>query len=375
MRFAGHGFSSFCLWFLALAFGAQTARAQNTNDILDLSPWSRSTNLRVGAGYKDNVLLGSTSPIHSSLVASELEFFLFRIPVDGTQVVFFLNGEDIRYLDSESVDKEQTLTALASVKKDFAKSWNAGLTLQYLYQDQVLDVLRIDESTTQFALSTLPAQAHSFTARPSLLREWVDHRRIELEFTVNRQEFTEPLDDYWEGGPKIILADKYGPGSEVSLSYAFLRRDYDTRTDVVLPGTSIRFLRHEWQLALQHAWDRKQRWRTTTKLSFAKNNDNGSDYFEYARYRASAEMRYLADPWEFIFQARYDHYFFPVQTVSDTDLNKRAIGGFAVSLQGERKLTKALKVYTQFEHEQSFSNRPNEDYDVNTLRIGVDWAF
>jgi hypothetical protein len=86
-------------------------------------------------------------------------------------------------------------------------------------------------------------------------------------------------------------------------------------------------------------------------------------------------MRYVATSWEARFLTRYEHYSYPVQTVSDTDLNKHAWDGFSVAVQGEHKLGKAFKAYAQFEHEHVFSNRPNEGYDVNTLRIGVDWAF
>lgn len=380
MRIEGHRLSSCWLSFLALFCGLSSAWAKGTNDLLDLSPWSRTTNLRVGAGYKDNILLRSVGPIDGFFLSSELEFFLFRIPVDGTQVVLFVNGEDIHYLDPQEVDKEQTLTALASIKKDFAKSWKAGLALQYLYQDQVLDVSRIEDPTVGLQSSTLRAQGHGFTARPSLLRELNNQQQVELEFTAHRQDFAEPLADYWESGPRITLSDEYGANAKVSLSYELLQRDFDdetqrTATGEELAGTSLSLIRHEWQLAWQHAWDRKQRWRSTTKLSFLKNNDNGSGYFEFARYRVSAEMRYVANSWEARLLTRYAHYSYPIQTVSDTDLNKRSWDGVSVALQGERKLGRAFKVFGQFEHEHAFSNRPNEGYDVNTFRIGVDWAF
>ncbi|HKS35886.1 MAG TPA: hypothetical protein VJW76_01765 [Verrucomicrobiae bacterium] len=380
MRIAGHRFSSCWLSFLALFCGLSRAPAKDTNDLLNLSPWSRTTNVRIGAGYKDNILLRSFAPIDGFFLSSELEFFLFRIPVDGTQVALFLNGEDIHYLDPKGVDKEQTLTALASIKKDFARSWKTGLALQYLYQDQVFDVSRIEDPTVGLQFNTLRAQGHGFAARPSLLRELNNQQQVELEFAVHRQDFDEPLADYWEGGPKIILSDEYGANARVSLSYEFLRRDFDNKTQRTvtgqeLAGTSLRFFRHEWQLAWQHAWDRKRRWRSTTKLSFLKNNDNGSDWFEFAGYRASMEMRYVANSWEARLRTLYYHYSYPVQTVSDTDLDKRARDGYSFTLQGERKLGKAFKVLGQFEHEHAFSNRPDEGYDVNTFRIGVDWAF
>ena len=374
MRIVGNRVSAVNLVFLALWLSQPTAFSADTNQILDLSPWSRTTNLRGGAGYKDNVLLSATAPIDSPFWATELEFFLFRIPTEGTQVVLFLNGEDIRFLNSEAPDKEQTLIALASVKKDFLRFWKAGLTAQYLYQDQVFDV-----STTEVGLNTVKVQAHGLTARPSLRRDFGPYY-AEVEATLARQIFIEPLDDYWEGATKLTLGHEFGPAAKVALSYEYLWRDYETRTartarGAPISGASLSFIRQDFDLAWQQVWDRKQRWRTTTKLGFGRNSDEGSGYFDYSRYRVSQLLRYVAGAWEAKLQLRFDHYSFPVQTISDTDPAQRTKDGLGVSFQAERKLNKVLKLYAQFDHEQSLSNRSDENYDVNQVRMGVDWTF
>jgi hypothetical protein len=295
--------------------------------------------------------------------------------VDGTQVLLLVNAEDIRFFNSDGPDKEQTVVALASVEKDFGRLWKAGLAVQYLYQDLVFDV-----STTEIDLKGVKVQAHGVTARPSVRRELGSELAVELESSLTRQSFIAPLDDYWEGGPKLTLEHEYKPAGKISLSYEFLWRDYETRTARTiagdpLAGVSLSFMRQDWQLAWQHRWDRKQRWRTTTRLGFGRNTDSGSGYFDYNRYRVSQQLRYVTGLWEAKVQFRFDHYYFPVQTAVAPEPTRRTQDRIGVSLLGERKLGKSWKLYVQFDHEQSLSNRPREDYFVNTVSLGVDWAF
>ena len=366
-------FSSYLL-LLALVAGRLAAWSADTNQLLDLSPWTWTSDFRGSLGYKDNVLLSANAPVDSPFWASELELFLFRIPVDGAQVTVLLSGEDIRFFNSQAPDKEQTVIALASVKQDFARYWKAGLTLQYIYQDQVFDA-----STTEFGLSSVKAQIQSFSVRPSLRRDLGSQQYAELEAGLERHNFNGPLDDFWEGGPKLTLGQEYGPNSKISLSYELRRWDYENRpnrtaTGAAAPG-SLSFIRHDWDLTWQQPWDRSRRWRTTTKLGFSRNTDSGVGYFDYNRYRVSEQLRYVADPWEAKLLFRFEHYAYPVQAATELDPTKRTKDGIGISFWAERKFTKALRAFAQFEYDLSLSNRPEEEYAVNTVRIGVDWTF
>lgn len=63
------------------------------------------------------------------------------------QFQFLLTADDRRFFSSEAVEKEQILFGQAQVKTDYDNDWQSTFTLEYLYQDQVLDV-----SVTETAL-------------------------------------------------------------------------------------------------------------------------------------------------------------------------------------------------------------------------------
>src|SRR5437762_9242461 len=194
---------------LVLALGVSAAFAQPTNIIEQLNPWSTSFNLRLGLGYKDNVLLSSVQETGRGFFATGVELFLLRLPIDGAQFYFFLSGEDIRYLDRDPVEKEQTLIAVAQWKKEFPSSWQVAVTGQYLYQDQVVDV-----STTESGFRTAQVRGHGLTLRPSLRRNFGSQIWLELEMPATREILDDPLDPYSEFGPKVTLAHEYGHKSK-----------------------------------------------------------------------------------------------------------------------------------------------------------------
>src|SRR5262245_50126532 len=109
--------ASLFLFFEIVAHSAPTP----TEDPLEkFSIWSKSFDVRLGMGYKDNVDLSSVNPQGRAFVGIGGEAFLLRLAADGTQFYFFLSGEDMEYLNREPVDSERTLIAVAQWKKEFA---------------------------------------------------------------------------------------------------------------------------------------------------------------------------------------------------------------------------------------------------------------
>ena len=124
--------------------------------------WDKSINLRAGIGYRDNVLWSSVKPEGSAFVASGMELMLLRTDANGLDVYLFLSGEDLHYLSSVGVAKEQTLAVNAQIKKSWPKGWQTSLDLQYLYLDQMFDV-----SDTEADRSAVLAQGHALSLRPA----------------------------------------------------------------------------------------------------------------------------------------------------------------------------------------------------------------
>ncbi|MCL5096093.1 MAG: hypothetical protein M1608_00880 [Candidatus Omnitrophica bacterium] len=337
--------------------------------------WDKTINLRAGFGYKDNVLLSHQNAKASPFVASGLDVMVFRLPTSGTQFYWFLTGDDLRYLCSPGVDKEDTLISQAELKKEFSHTWQGALDLQYLYQNQVFDA-----SLTEAEFFTVKAQGHRLTLYP-----WVQHtigqsNRVELQWNVSRQFFDEPLDSYWEVGPRIAVGRSYGYQSDLALSYEILDRPYDHRRQAEPDGTSIpneslSFLQQEVAIALQHSWDPARHWRTLTKLSYLNNADNGSGYYDFDRFQLSQRLSYRVRDWVISAQVRLSQYNFDIQPISDTDTSHRQKTYLSFTIHGEVKIIESLKWYADFEYENSLSNLAFDEYQANTISSGVDWEF
>src|SRR5437016_5656446 len=92
-------------------------QAQEFDFPILLPKWINDFSLRTGAGYRDNVGLSARSPQDSAFVASGLEMILLRLPENGTQFNFFASAEDLHFLSSSVVDREQTAFAQALMKR------------------------------------------------------------------------------------------------------------------------------------------------------------------------------------------------------------------------------------------------------------------
>jgi hypothetical protein len=339
------------------------------------SPWDQSLNLRTGLGYKDNLALSPTNREHSVFVLNALDLSILRLPLDGRQVTVFVTGEDTRFLQGHEVKYEQYLAALAEFKTDLGPLWNAGASLHYIYQDQVLDV-----SSIQVTPGPVRVQGHRVGLSPSLRRDFRKDFWIQIEPGLARQFFKQPLDDYWEPGARLTLGHNYGFKSAISVSYEIKQLIFDTREQAqpdgtVLAGHSLKYTQHEIDLSFCHNWDAQRRWRTMTRLNCQLNEDNGPGFYDYDRYQASQQIRYVDARWDLKGSARVSYYDFAIQPATTSNLSPRAKTLLTFSFRGERKLTKNLKLFTEFEHERSSSNRPAEKYHVNRIVGGIDFEL
>jgi hypothetical protein len=105
--------------------------------------------------------------------------------------------------------------------------------------------------------------------------------------------------------------------------------------------------------------------------------DNLHGYFDYERYSVSQEIRFQTAAWELIAEARLSNYRYPVQTVSDDDLDprKRRRSELTVTLRGERQIAKHVRLYAQYDYERTDSNAAFDEYTVNTVSGGVAVEF
>src|SRR5437867_1226271 len=360
----------------AYAMQAQELDLPNLDLPIFLPKWEHDLSLRTGAGYRDNVALASQSPKESAFVSTGLEMILLRLPENNTRFTLFLSADDLRYLSSGPVDKEQTAFAQALVKTDFGSAWQASLAAEYVYQDQVVDV-----SATEAGLTTIPIRGHSAIVRAGLRRDFANNYWVMVELPGQRQFFHEPLDDYWEYGPRLTLGKTYGHQSELSVRYEFTRRFYDHEPlrdaqGVAVPGSHRESTQHDARLTWKHYWDTQRRWRATTKLAARQSEDNGSGYFDYLRLQASEQILFRTEVWEISAEGKLAYYDYPVQTVSPkTDLAKRRSTEWDLNFRCERRLSRFLKIFAEYDRAQTISNLAFEQYVVNTVKGGLTWTF
>ena len=337
--------------------------------------WNYSTELRGGFGYKDNVLLSRTNAQGSAFWMSGAEAMIFRLPTHGWHFHFFTDASDVRYFDSPSVDNEQTAIASAQLGKDLGHGWKSTLGLNYLFQNQVFDfsdVYTNQSSVGQIVGHTL---APRWAARKAMGQLW-----IEGEFSGTRQWLEEPLDGYWQFGPRAAIGCGWGHGSELTFSYQYSRLDYNSRDQVdasggTLTNTALALSSHATELSLTHFWDENRRWQTIACLVYEANRHNGSGFYDYDHYRVSQQIRYRDERWEITARARLGHFDYSTQTVSDPNKASRRKTMLNLSLRAECKLAKHFKVHASYLWDRSVSNLDFDDYTASTVLGGLALTF
>jgi len=347
-----------------------------------LSAWEHTFTVKAGVGYKDNLTLARKGREASPFVATALEAFALREAVDGHQLTLLGSVEDTRYWAGETVDHGDLALAQGEWRRFWPNDWQAALGVETIYLDQVVDLLGVDPALSAIRTNRAVAlRAWTLGVRPGTRRELSSEVWLTLEFPMSRQIYNRLLDDSWELGPKMIVGRNYGNESEVSISYSFTHRDYDTGSGReagatnVLGSTNRLAAQHDAVGAWKHHWDGARRWRSATKLGYRHSSERFSRYFDYERYLVAHELRFQGDKWELSAEARLAYYRYPVQTVSDNDLRKRRRTDLTLALRGERQVASHLRLYAQYEYERTDSNAALDEYTVNTVSGGVAVEF
>jgi len=372
----GQGTSAVAALVLFASITDLRACAAETLELPEGFPlWQESVQLEAGFGYNDNVALSSFDRQRSPFAMASVEAMLFRLPWNDWQLSLMAVGSDAEYLErSISIDREQNAAVSGEFTYFIGRGWRSVSTLQYVFINQVMDV-----STTYGA--SYPQQVFGHTldlkqaARKDLGPWWT-----EFEVSGSRDWFREPLDDFWQAGPRLTLGRSLGDRCEVSLSYQASSLIYDSREETdragtPLPGTHLRYLPQSVEMSWQQALDARHRWRNLLRLSFESSEDNGSGYYDYDQYRIAEQVRYRTEGWEFNLQAALAYYDFPNQPVSLTDPRARHRTSLRVALRAEKTLSKHWRAYAVYDHERSFSNLRADRYDANTVTGGVIFAF
>ena len=342
----------------------------------ELSVWDYSTDLRLGGGYKENVTLSAFAEESSPFTSIGFDFMAIRIPLaeDGVEVTMFGALDDRRYLDTESVDSEQTGLLNVSLEKSLSPHWQLKTDIRVIYINEIFDA-----SLTEDDIGTVQVVGKQISLEPALRRSLPANFWAEAKAEVTRQYFAEPLDDHLEIGGRISLGVDYGFQSELLLYVETLRRDYDTRSQrdeigFYMPDTDLSYDRPERGVEWAHYWNSSRRLRMRTRFSILENEDSGSGYFDYRRERISHNWRYRGESWSVSATVRKATYEYDLQRSADLfNLRQRADLSWDVSVGYE--YNDHLTFQLGFEQESINSNVPQDEYRYRIYTAGIDWEF
>jgi hypothetical protein len=338
--------------------------------------WNHAITFRSGFGYKDNVLLSATDRQENVFYTGGVDVMFMRRPTGRYLFSFFGAGDYVRYFRQTSVSNEKVAFATTQLIRDFGEGWKSGLSASYNYQNQVFDA-----SATETNIVIGQVEGHNLGAR-WLLRKEIRQYRVEGDVGLARQYFRAPLDDLWQYGPRLTLGRASGQNSDLSVSYGIFRVEFDTRETIYFNGTNIFrgqeglvFLPQTVELAWQRHWDKELHWRTVTRLGWERNTDNGSGFFNYDRFRLSAQGRYRAKTWEATAGATVAYYDYESQPASPPNPTVRTKTSFSANARVDKNIWKGLRVFGAYAHERSHANLPADEYVANTCTAGFDWRF
>jgi hypothetical protein len=159
--------------------------------------WRPLASVSLAGGYRDNVTLSSFEPEGGPYLGVGLDAFLWRPVGERMEFEGFVLGEHREFFGLEELDREQLLFGLLQVRHGWNGEWRGSGAIDYLYQDQVLDV-----SATEAVIARARVRGHSLGMRPSV-RRTVGRGWVDLQISGTRQWFAGFLDDYWQVAPRL----------------------------------------------------------------------------------------------------------------------------------------------------------------------------
>jgi hypothetical protein len=164
------------------------------------------------------------------------------------------------------------------------------------------------------------------------------------------------------------------------LSYSLWDQPFDSEAQAnldgsIIPGSQLRYLTQRWEFSWRHVWDARRVWENAAKLAFEINQDSGTGYFNYHRFRVSEQLDYDGAKWKVTALATLQNYTYGRQNINDTPGTALYQTGLTVNVHVERILVGWLKLFVENEYEYAFSNESTEHYRVNTVKGGASWQY
>ncbi len=354
----------------AMIAGAEPGEETNT------SSWSKEFTLLVQGGYNDNVLQGAFAEESSPFISVSLEGFIWKISNEGRKDSYwYFLGEQYYYPDAEGVDRENLVILQNRV------AWNPGHTLSggykftFTYADEVFDISRSDleiESTT--------LKFKQFDMAPFARWNLSDNSYLQLEGGAQRNYFQDSGDDYTDPFARLSYQKGFSFGGKLELGFKTGRKIYDERTQRDENGFSIEHTNLQWQwheasVIWKQDWMGEKWLQTTTKFTLKLNRDNGVGYSDYDRYKISQKVRLEKKSWSLVGEFNYSFNHYGVKTVDFSDNRLYQRNDLSALVRVNKNISEKWNIFIQWSHEESLSNRIEDEFRQNVINLGFERTF
>ncbi|MCL4178956.1 MAG: hypothetical protein KJ072_14590 [Verrucomicrobia bacterium] len=318
--------------------------------------------------------LSSANPEASAFLEAGVDAMVWRGLGERSRFEALLLAEHLQYLDSEQVEHEEMLFGVVQVRQDASESWRGGGGLEYLYQDQVLDM-----SATEAELEPSRIRGHTFSGRAQLKRG-IGGGGVAVEGAGTRRLSGDWVGEEGERAPVVEWSWPIWERTEMGLSYQYSHDWYDedpalSAEGEPIPGVGREAGRHEVVLTGRHYWGEDRNWRLTWKLGGRVNTDLASGYYDYVRPQVSLRLRYRWGGWELDGGLRANHYDYRIQWADEVGWEHRRRSEVYFDFLMERRLISWLRLFARYDYERTFANRELEEYDVSTVSGGLKFEF
>ncbi|HUG09671.1 MAG TPA: hypothetical protein VMM36_01595 [Opitutaceae bacterium] len=369
-----------CLFAIAASVAAAPADENSAIAIPaelmdDLFGTTVSVGLRVGVGFKDNVLLTETGKIESPFVSAEVDAFVWRPPEALTDFYWAITGAETHFLDApDDANHERVWMTQGELRYAIGTFFKTGLMIQGYHMDQVLDL-----STSEIGTFRARLKVYGVTAGPNLRWEFRGPWWLEAAAAWKLEKYKGAEEDYDEPGVVARVGRKLGKRHDLSAAWLWRRKGYHDRNAYTvggrpLPDTTLSTHWNQAELRFVSKWSAS--WSTTLKVAGDTLRDSASGYFDYDHWRADIDLAWRLDPWKLRLTASHGAHEFLIQ-IAGTGFTPppREIRQTRGALAVERSLTEKLSLFAEVEVERSRTNEFGGSYRLNTGTAGLAYEF
>ena len=345
--------------------------------------WDSEVRVRALGGFRDNALLAETNRQSVAFAGWGGNLTLAHLPLDGNSFELVVSGDDKRYAHSLDPGQgtspstgEREMIAEAVYKRFIGKRWLPALSVRDVYTDQVFDAASVLQRYS------VRSQVHEISVTPSLRYTLPHHVWIEGGYSWQRNLFSEPLDSYWENGPKAAVGWDYRDKCSVELRYRYADISYDTLPESDVFGNPIdsgpqRFVQQHVELLWKHEWLEHPHLRTILQPTYIRTTDlAASQYYSSDRFGLVGTVRLSVGRFTLEARGSWLSYNYDTEAISQVQPdNPLAQEEYQGRCRSEIALTDHLSLIGEYSWERLRSNKLLTAYRSTLVWGGLEWRL